>query len=172
MRRVRVGIVVTVPLIALGGLVVASLWLINGTIHGCTSADMEFSQNLKSLGILDAHPAYVTAKGDRYSGCDDDDGFAFAGQYYGPMASRDAVKSFYVGAAEDQGWLRAGDSDSTFPRKICFKKKLNEAEVYLGIWFPGDFEEGSDDGEYDAEGNNGDKYGVEVTGGRHGSAWC
>lgn len=69
-------------LVGAGGIAIIAatgVWALSGGLYGCTSADQALAPTLASLSILDAHPSQTQPKDERHSGCDEDDGFAYAG---------------------------------------------------------------------------------------------
>ncbi|GGQ20954.1 hypothetical protein GCM10010249_44510 [Streptomyces roseolilacinus] len=159
-------------LVGAGGMAVVAatgVWTLSGGLYGCTGADREFAPTLVSLAILDAHPSRTRAKDERYSGCDEDDGFAYAGQHYQYTTSRAGVLSFYRQAATEDGWRLASVDPSPAPTPgslavdvsaLCFEKPVAGATAHLAVWFPSDL------------GGSAGDYGLEVTASHDGSAWC
>ncbi|MFF6785096.1 hypothetical protein [Streptomyces sp. NPDC012510] len=159
-------------LVGAGGMAVIAatgVWALSGGLYGCTRADEELAPTLASLSILDARPSQTQPQDERYSGCDEDDGFAYAGQYYRLTTSRAGVLNFYREAAREDGWrLESADSSpSPAPGSLavdisalCFEKPLAGTTAHLAVWFPSDLGEDSDD------------FGVEVTASLDGTAWC
>ncbi|MEU9581157.1 hypothetical protein [Streptomyces chilikensis] len=164
--------VATLILVGAGGtalIAATGVWALSGGLYGCTRADEELAPILASLSILDAHPSRTQPRDERYSGCDEDDGFAYAGQYYRLTTSRADVLAFYRKAAAEDGWrLRSADSSpSPAPGSLavdtstlCFEKPVAGTTAHLAVWFPGDL--GDDAGDF----------GLEATVSRDGAAWC
>ncbi|MEU9669693.1 hypothetical protein AB0J81_25710 [Streptomyces bobili] len=145
------------------------LWALSGGLYGCTKADEELAPTLASLPILDAHPSRTRPQDERYSGCDEDDGFAYAGQSYRLTTPRADVLTFYRQAATEGGWRleSAGLSPSPAPDSLavdtsalCFDKPVAGTTAHLAVWFPSDL------------GDSPDEYGLEVTASHDGTAWC
>lgn len=145
------------------------VWALSGGLYGCTRADEELAPTLASLSVLDAHPGQTQPEDERYSGCDEDDGFAYAGQYYRLTTSRAGVLAFYREAAAEDGWRLKGAGPSPSPAPdslavgtsaLCFEKPAAGTTVHLAVWFPGDL------------GGSPDDYGLEVTAGHDGTARC
>ncbi|WP_432041793.1 hypothetical protein [Streptomyces cadmiisoli] len=159
-------------LVGVGGLAVVvatGVWALSGGLYGCTKADRELAPMLASLPILDAHPSRTRPEDERYSGCDDDDGFAYAGQYYRYTTSRADVLAFYRQAAEEDGWrFESADSlPSPAPGSLaidtsalCFDKPVAGTTAHLAVWFPSDLGDSPGD------------YGLDVTASHDGAAWC
>ncbi|MGV9943573.1 hypothetical protein [Streptomyces sp. NPDC003401] len=162
----------TLILVGAGGMAVIAatgVWALSGGLYGCTRADEGLAPVLASLSILDAHPSRTQPQDERYSGCDEDDGFAYAGQYYRLMASRADVLAFYRQAAAEDGWRleSAGSSPSPAPGSLavdtsalCFEKSVAGTTAHLAVWFPSDLGDSPDD------------YGLDVTASHDGTAWC
>ncbi|MFF9058890.1 hypothetical protein ACIRPQ_08050 [Streptomyces sp. NPDC101213] len=163
---------VTPVLVGAGGMTVVAatgVWALSGGLYGCTDADRELAPALASLSILDAHPNRTRPEDGRYSGCDEDDGFAYAGQSYRFTTSRADVLAFYRRAAAEDGWRLESANPSPAPAPgslavdvsaLCFDKPVAGTTAHLAVWFPGDLGDGAGD------------YGLEVTAGHDGSAWC
>ncbi|MFG2839010.1 hypothetical protein ACGFYE_28870 [Streptomyces zaomyceticus] len=164
---------VVVPvLVGAGGVAVVAatgVWALSGGLYGCTDADQELAPVLASLSLLDTHPSTTQARDDRYSGCDEDDGFAYAGQHYRYTTPRADVLSFYSRAAAADGWRLTSADPSPAPAPgslavdtsaLCFEKPVAGTTAHLSVWFPGDL-----------DGSAG-TYGLDVTASRDGSAWC
>ncbi|WP_189506968.1 hypothetical protein [Streptomyces narbonensis] len=167
LRRVAVPV-----LVGAGGMAVLAatgVWALSGGLYGCTRADQELAPTLASLSILDAHPKRTQTQDDRYSGCDEDDGFAYAGQYYQYSTSRADVLSFYRQVAAEDGWRLASADPSPAPApdslavdtsSLCFVKPVAGTTAHLSVWFPSDLG--------DSDGN----YGLDITASHDGFAWC
>ncbi|MFH8803763.1 hypothetical protein ACH4F6_29825 [Streptomyces sp. NPDC017936] len=164
---------VAVPvLVVAGGMAVIAatgVWALSGGLYGCTRADEELAPTLASLSILDAHPSRTQPRHERHSGCDEDDGFAYAGQYYRLTTSRADVLAFYREAAAKDGWRLESASSSPSPAPgglavdtsaLCFEKPVAGTTAHLAVWFPGDLGDSADD------------FGLEVTASHDGTAWC
>ncbi|MFF7445904.1 MULTISPECIES: hypothetical protein [unclassified Streptomyces] len=162
----------TLILAGAGGMAIIAatgVWALSGGLYGCTRADEELAPTLASLPILDAHPRQTHPVDERYSGCDEDDGFAYAGQYYRLTTSRAGVLAFYRAAAAADGWRLTGANPSPSPAPgslaidtsaLCLDKPVEGTTAHLAVWFPGDL------------GDSPDTYGVEVTASHDGTAWC
>ncbi|MDX3525455.1 hypothetical protein P1P75_03155 [Streptomyces sp. ID05-39B] len=145
------------------------VWALSGGLYGCTKADEELAPTLASLPILDAHPSPTRPQDERYSGCDEDDGFAYAGQSYRLTIPRADVLTFYRQVATEGGWRleNVGPSPSPAPDSLavdtsalCFDKAVAGTTAHLAVWFPSDL------------GDSPDEYGLEVTASHDGTAWC
>ncbi|GEC07183.1 hypothetical protein SSP24_48380 [Streptomyces spinoverrucosus] len=164
--------VATLVLVGAGGIAIVAatgVWALSGGLYGCTRADEELAPTLASLSILDAHPSQTQPQGERYSGCDEDDGFAYAGQYFRLTTSRVSVLTFYRKAATEDGWRLQNASSSPSPAPgslavdtsaLCFEKPIAGTTAHLAVWFPSDLGDSPDD------------FGLEVTASRDGTAWC
>lgn len=162
----------TLILVGAGGIAVIAatgVWALSGGLYGCTRADEELAPTLASLSILDAHPSRTRPRGERYSGCDEDDGFAYAGQYYRLTTSRADVLAFYRQAAAEDGWRLESAVPSPSPAPgslavdtsaLCFEKPVAGTTAHLNVWFPGDL------------GYSPDDFGLDVTASHDGTAWC
>ncbi|MEW1903655.1 hypothetical protein ACFQ67_31240 [Streptomyces sp. NPDC056488] len=164
--------VATPVLVGAGGIAMIAatgVWALSGGLYGCTGADQELAPTLASLSILDAHPSQTQPQDERYSGCDEDDGFAYAGQYYRYTTSRVGVLSFYRQAAVEDGWRLESANPSPSPAPdslavdtsaLCFEKTVAGTTAHLAVWFPSDL------------GDSAGNYGLDVTASHDGSAWC
>ncbi|WEH16494.1 hypothetical protein [Streptomyces sp. VNUA24] len=162
----------TLILVGASGMAVIAatgVWALSGGLYGCTEADEELAPVLASLSILDAQPNRTQPDDERYSGCDEDDGFAYAGQYYRLTTSRASVLTFYRKAAAEDGWRLASADSSPSPAPgslavgtsaLCFEKPIAGTTAHLAVWFPSDLGDGADD------------FGLEVTASHDGTAWC
>lgn len=162
----------TVIAVGAGGMAVIAatgVWALSGGLYGCTRADEELAPTLASLSVLDAHPSRTQPEDERYSGCDEDDGFAYAGQNYRLTISRADVLAFYRQAAAEDGWRLEGADPAPSPAPdglaidtsaLCFEKPVAGTTAHLSVWFPGDL------------GDSPHEYGLEVTASHDGSAWC
>ncbi|WP_285558823.1 hypothetical protein [Actinoplanes regularis] len=119
------------------------------------------------------HPDAAAPK-DRYSGCDTDDGFAYAGQRYQTALDRESIMSFYRAAATADGWHADGENPTPVPSAGlvvsgaagCFHNEIDGATAYLNVWFPSDLNVPGETQEPK------DVYGIELTGSHDGDAWC
>lgn len=162
----------TLILVGAGGIAIIAatgVWALSGGLYGCTRADEELAPTLASLSILDAHPSQTQPEDERYSGCDEDDGFAYAGQYYRLTTSRASLLTFYRKAAAEDGWRLKGANPSPSPAPgslaidtsaLCFEKPVAGTTANLAVWLPSDLGDSPDD------------YGLEVTASHDGNAWC
>ncbi|MFF1370471.1 hypothetical protein OG280_01080 [Streptomyces virginiae] len=158
--------------IAAGGLVVGTLivmsvgWALNGGLYGCTSADAALqaplADQLRTLGA----PQGAQANDGAYSGCDDDDRFAYVGQEYTEPARRADVVAHYRAAAARNGWLPAPpEPDEPDWRRdpagerfgLCFTKQIDGASSHLGVVWAFD---------------GGQGYTVEGRASKSGGSWC
>ncbi|MER6130745.1 hypothetical protein [Streptomyces sp. NPDC001815] len=162
-----------VVLLGAGGmatLAATGVWaLSSGLLYGCTEADEELAPTLASSSVLDAHPSRTRPQDERYSGCDEDDGFAYAGQSYRFTTSRADVLTFYRQAATEDGWRLESANPSPSPAPgdlavdisaLCFEKSVAGTTAHLAVWFPSDLGDSSGD------------YGLEITASHDGTAWC
>ncbi|AMW12863.1 hypothetical protein A4E84_27270 [Streptomyces qaidamensis] len=173
LRAMKLKAAATMILIGAGGIATIAatgVWaLSSGLLHGCTKADEELAPTLASSSIFDAHPSQTQPQDERYSGCDEDDGFAYAGQSYRFTTSRADVLTFYRQAATEDGWRLKSTNPSPSPAPdslavdisaLCFEKPVAGTTAHLAVWFPGDL------------GDSPDNYGLEVTASHDGTAWC
>ncbi|MFH8578950.1 hypothetical protein [Streptomyces zaomyceticus] len=169
MKLKRVATPVLVGACGMAVIAATGVWALSGGLYGCTGADQELAPTLASLSVLDAHPSTTQPRDDRYSGCDEDDGFAYAGQHYQYTTPRADVLSFYSRAAAEDGWRLASVNPSPSPAPgslavdtsaLCFEKPVAGTTAHLAVWFPGDL------------GDSAGTFGLEVTASHDGSAWC
>lgn len=164
-RKIVTGAVVGVFVIA--ALLSAAAWLSRSIFGGgCSSRDALFPSTLEKDPVLELHPDGAEIRG-RYSGCDPDDGFAFAGRRYLPAGDPSGVVAFYRNAAPGAGWtLRSEDPSPVQPGKLvtssrlCFTKTIEGTSGYLSLSFPSDF------------GDNSREYSLELTASHDGTASC
>lgn len=142
-------------------------------VPGCSDRDQRFAAVLADLPILSAHPGDATPK-DRYSGCDIDDGFAYAGRRYRTGLDRESILSFYRAAATADGWHPDKENPTPVPSAGlivsgsagCFYKEIGGTTVHLGVWFPSDLTVPGQVPEPE------DVYGIDLNGSHDGDAWC
>ncbi|GIM98288.1 hypothetical protein Ato02nite_100810 [Paractinoplanes toevensis] len=128
---------------------------------------------LADLPIMSAHPDAATPR-DRYSGCDTDDGFAYAEQRYQSELDRETIMSFYRATAAADRWHADGKNPAPVPSAGlvvsgavgCFHKEIDGTTVYFGVFFPSDLNVPGEIQEPN------DLYGIELTGSHDGGAWC
>lgn len=143
------------------------------SLGGCSARDGRFAATLADLPIMSLHPGAATPK-DRYSGCDTDDGFAYAGQRYQTELDRESIMSFYRAAATADGWLADGENPTPVPSAGlvvsaaagCFHKEIDGTTAHLSVWFPSDLDVPGEIQEPK------DVFGVDLTGSHDGDAWC
>ena len=140
---------------------------------GCDTRDERLAVILADRSIMSAHPDAATPK-DQYSGCDTDDGFAYAGQEYQTKLDRERIISFYRAAAAADGWHAAGENPTPAPSNglvisaaaACFHKKIDGTTAYLNVNFPSDLNLPG------VTENPKGLYGIELTGSHAGDAGC
>jgi hypothetical protein len=145
------------------------------SLSGCSDRDERFAAVLDDFPILKAHPDGATPI-DSQSGCDTDDGFAYAVRRYRSELAREGIMSFYRAAATADGWLADGEDPTPVPSAGlvvsgaagCFRKEIDGTTAYLSVWFPSDFNIASEPEYQKPE----DTYGIDVTGSHDGDAWC
>ncbi|MFD3723018.1 hypothetical protein [Streptomyces sp. NPDC058674] len=155
-----------------GGLVFGTLaliggrWALNGGLYGCTAADAALRDPMAAQVRALGTPQGAQADEASYSGCDDDDAFAYAGREYTEPARRADVVAYYRTATAQNGWLPAppepdepaGRNDPDGERiGLCFTKRIDGATSHLGVSWAFDGEQG---------------YTVEARASRSGSSWC
>ncbi|MBM2614502.1 hypothetical protein JIG36_02885 [Actinoplanes sp. LDG1-06] len=168
MIKVRLALVGALAAGSLSGCGVGSL-----LDYGCSDRDVRLGPVLAQEPVLAEQPDGAIRLGD-FSGCDDDDGFAYAGRSYRSDLSRDEVLTFYRAAAEKHGWTWAGDGTPVpstglviSAAQACFTKVIDDADAHLSVWFPADFN--GVPGEPDAPA---DEYGLDLRASHDGAAWC
>jgi hypothetical protein len=149
--------------------------------YGCSDRDIKFAPTLQKLAIFQSHPDRIVEL-DSYSGCDPDDGFAYAGKKYRAALGRDEVIDFYRVVATKDDWRFDSSNappatDRALPTSAggtCYSKTVDGTTAYLRIWFPGDL--GDTAGgplPSPAVGASAQSvYGVEVTASHDHEAWC
>ncbi|WP_222721451.1 hypothetical protein [Actinomadura sp. HBU206391] len=172
-------------------LTTATYVVVTGFLYGCTRADEKLADNLDRLEILDSRPNGAIRADGHYSGCDDDDRFAYAGQEYRWTGARDDVVAFYRQAVEQDGWrleqvdppvlsqrgsegpppLTQGEHAHRQPpppvgpvaarSPLCVTKSIADTTGYLSLSFLGDLAKG--------EGNH---YSIEITASHDGEGGC
>lgn len=166
-HRILAIAVVSGILLALVVLATGAKWALSGGLYGCTNRDERLASTLSQLDVLRLHPGDATLQG-QYSGCDEDDGFAYAGRHYRPTSNEESILAFYRTRTLAAGWTLSEENATPVPPKglvtsasrLCFTKPLNHVTGYLSVWFPSDF------------GDNTTDYGVEVTASHDGAAGC
>lgn len=154
-----------------GGLVIGTLaviggwWAFNGGIYGCTAADAALQDPMAAQVRTLGTPQGAQAD-DSYSGCDDDDRFAYFGRGYAEPARRADVVAYYQAAAARNGWLPAPpEPDEPAWRRdpagerigLCFTQQIDGATSHLAVSWAFDGEKG---------------YTVEARASRSGGSWC
>ena len=135
----------------------------------CSARDERLAPKLARQAVLKVHPPGATLQG-RSSGCDEDDGFAYAGRAYNPVADTDEVVAFYQRAVPAEGWKlrRINKPDSPHRRsgraRLCFTKTIDETTAHLSVWFVKDMPLPEDEPT--------DDFTVEITASHDGGAWC
>ncbi len=112
---------------------------------GCDASDERLAVILADLPIMAAHPDTAMPR-DQYSGCDTDDGFAYAGQRYQTGLDRESIMSFYRAAAAADGWHADGENPTPVPTAGLvvsaaagsFHKEIDGITAYLEVDFPSD----------------------------------
>ncbi|MET9650540.1 hypothetical protein ABZZ44_09740 [Streptomyces sp. NPDC006460] len=150
-------------LTVLAGCGVTGVWAVSGGLYGCTFRDQELADELATFAVLEVRPPDARKSGKRYSSCDEDDGFADAGQHYEHTGTREELLAFYRAMAAKDGWQPGRDRRDD---GLCFSKPYGAVTAYLSVWFPSS---------YDIEGEpraNAKEYGLDVSASHDGSAWC
>jgi hypothetical protein len=140
---------------------------------GCSDRDERLAVILSELPILSQHPDPATPK-DAHSGCDTDDGFAYAGQRYQTDLDRKKIMSFYRAATAADGWRADGENPNPVPSDglvisaavSCFSKQVDGTTANLSLSFPSDLNIPGEIEEPE------DVYNIELTGSHDGAAWC
>jgi hypothetical protein len=149
--------------------------------YGCSDRDEKFASALPKLDIFQAHPNHVVEL-ESYSGCDADDGFAYAGTKYLVPLNRNELLDFYRVAAKEDDWRFDGDRASpavdhalvTSAGGSCYSKEIDGTTAYLRVWFPGDLGDTAAAAAPSAATGTSSQsvYGVEITASHDGEAWC
>ncbi|WP_405011402.1 hypothetical protein [Kitasatospora sp. NBC_01539] len=155
-----------------GGMVFATLtviggwWALNGGIYGCTFADAALQDPMAAQVRTVGTPQGAQADGESYTGCDDDDRFAYFGQGYAEPSRRADVVAYYRTAAARNGWLPAPpEPDEPDWRHdpagerigLCFTKQIDGATSHLAVSWAFGGEQG---------------YTVEARASRSDGSWC
>ena len=155
-----------------GLLLVGGGWALSGAggfaLYGCTPRDERLAVTLASRAELQVRPADAQPRGGVSYGCDEDDGFAHAGQFFLPAQAPADVVLFYRKRFSDLGWELQHESADPVPEeglvisgaRLCFAKEIAGVTNHLAVWFPSDY------------GDATREYGVEITGSIDGNAWC
>ncbi|MGW4891682.1 hypothetical protein ACWEQL_05375 [Kitasatospora sp. NPDC004240] len=159
-RRTRALVWLVVAAAVYGG-----AWAATGAFTGCTLRDALLADDLAEDPILDAARPGSTPVGEPHSGCDEDDGFAYAGRYYDHPGAREDLVSHVRSAATRDGWL-PGASDSPAGRRVCFTRTRDGLTVHLSLFFP---DAHNVPGEQFAPAS---RYSLELTASHDGAAWC
>lgn len=157
-------------------LVCCAWWQRDGVLMpfiGCSDSDERLAVILADLPIMSAHPDAATPK-DRYSGCDTDDGFAYARQRYQTGLDRESIMSFYRTATVADGWHADGENPTPVPSAglvvsasaACFHKEIDGTTAYLSLNFPSDLNVPG--GIQEPK----DLYGIDLSGSHDDVAWC
>jgi hypothetical protein len=152
--------------------------ILSSTSSGCTERDEQLSVDIANLAVLDQRPpdAEIT---DRYSGCDGDSGFAYAGRLYRSDVNRDRILAFYREAAPKDGWTLvaenpapSSDGLAVTTARLCFDKEINGTTAHLGVSWRSDLKPPADPGGPAPSPEPEDQFGLEVTASHDGDAWC
>ncbi|MCG6497721.1 hypothetical protein [Kitasatospora sp. A2-31] len=159
------------PTAALVWLVVAAAvfggaWVTTGAFTGCTLRDARLADDLAADPILNEARPGTTRTGDLYSGCDEDDGFAYAGRDFDHPGSREDVIASVRSTAAGSGWLPE-EPESPASRSLCFTRTRDGLTVHLSLSFADAHAAGGalqpvPEGEHT----------LELTASHDGAAWC
>ena len=131
--------------------VAAALTVVFGLVgsHGCGSGasvfgtcsdrDRQLATVLGRLAVIDAHPDGAVSI-TRYADCDNDDGFAYAGQQFRTSLNRSQILAFYRTAANNDAWHFDGDNPppptdglAVTAAATCYTKQIDGTTAYLKI---------------------------------------
>ncbi|WP_327681064.1 hypothetical protein [Kitasatospora sp. NBC_00458] len=143
MKDLRVGASVVAGGLVFGTLtVIGGWWALNGGIYGCTFADAALQDPMASQVRTLGTPQGSQADGESYTGCDDDDRFAYFAQGYTAPAPRADVVAHYRAATARNDWLPAPPEpdepawrqDPTGERLgLCFTKQVDGTTSHLAV---------------------------------------
>ncbi|MFJ3791412.1 hypothetical protein [Kitasatospora sp. NPDC090091] len=143
MKDLRVGASAVAGALVFGTLaVIGGWWVLDGGIYGCTFADAALQDPMASQVRTLGAPQEAQTDGESYTGCDDDDHFAYFGQSYAAPAQRADVVAHYRAAAARNGWLPAPPApdepawrhDPSGERLgLCFTKQVNGTTSHLAV---------------------------------------
>jgi hypothetical protein len=143
------------------------------TDYGCSDRDVKLADTLNELPVLGASPENGKPVSEE-SGCDDDDGFAYATRYYASDLDRARLQDFYRTAAERDGWQSVNDTATSSGEGLvtsiaasCFTREMDGVTAHLGLFFPSDLNGSADSADVPE-----DEYGLRVTASHDGNAWC
>lgn len=149
------------------------------TFLGCTDRDERLAGDLAKLAILDQRPPDAVPVEERYSGCDTDDGFAYAGQRYRSDLKHDQIIAFYQQAVPRDGWALSAknppprtDGLVVTSARLCFDKDINGITAHLSLSFPSDLNLPADAAGLPPSPSPHDVFGLDLTASHDGSAWC
>jgi hypothetical protein len=104
----------------------------------CSAEDQDLIPILASQRILEAHPNGI-AEGDRHSGCNEDDPYAYAYVSYVYSGPFYEIRRHYERSVEADGWRKADTGDVRF----CYSKEIQGVTAFLSV---GRYEAGSEKG--------------------------
>ncbi|MEU4730149.1 hypothetical protein [Streptomyces sp. NPDC023588] len=142
----------------------AGVWVAASAMIGCSQRGAHLADELQEDPILTAAWPGSTQVGDPYSGCDEDDGFAYAGRTFDHPGSRDDLIAHYWVTATQHGWQP--DSSESMSGAHCFTRQKGDLTIHLSMSFPDAF---NIPGEPQAKPS---EYTIELTASHDGTAWC
>lgn len=143
----------------------AGVWMAGGALIGCSARDASLSGDLNEDPILDAAQFPGSSQvSDPYNGCDEDDGFAYAGRTYDHPGSRADLIAHYRTTATQNGWQPDPSASTGGPH--CFTRQKGHLTIHLSLHFPDTY---NIPGEPQAKPS---EYSIELTASHDGSAWC
>ncbi|MER8186870.1 hypothetical protein [Kitasatospora sp. NPDC094015] len=142
----------------------AWIWVVTGAMTGCSLRDAYLADELADDPVLDvARPGSVRVD-EAFHGCDEDDGFAYAGRTYDHPGGREDLVAFFRTAVTEAGWQSEPSERPGGPS--CFTSRRGDLTVHLALSFPDLY---NVPGEQESPPS---RYTVELRASHDGSAWC
>ncbi|WP_157099912.1 hypothetical protein [Microbispora sp. ATCC PTA-5024] len=116
------------------------------------SSIKQLTSELASQRLLLLHPDEARVKGDRHSGCNQDNAYVYVGRAFAFSGAASDMLSFYKKAALGDGWEAVtgdlpSDSSTSNTREVCFSKAVKGGTAFAYVAVSADSENGST-GEY------------------------